>query len=212
MQFSSRICKWFAISLALLILANAQTSSPTQTWNIAAATGGTTNNVGCTLGLANPADPNGYYDDPFGARYAIRCQQDSSGIVYDQAGTTNQGVYGCSKGCDNRPNCKGWSYVGYQTSARSTLRIGERRRVNLSSQLELPGLADATSEWTLASSPPTPAFTPVRNFSAMVHLDFRARTITAPPSSTAKAIRGWFAVGSISRPPTQDHRCMEART
>lgn len=110
MQFSSRICKWVAISLALLILTNAQTYSPTQTWNIAAATGGTTDNVGCTLGLANQADPNGYYDDPFGARYAIRCQQDSNGFVYDQAGTSNQGVYGCSKGMyestDGQPSAK----------------------------------------------------------------------------------------------------------
>ncbi|KAL9529432.1 hypothetical protein SMMN14_07033 [Sphaerulina musiva] len=119
MQFSSRICKWVAISLALVILANAQTYTPTQTWNIAAATGGTTDNVGCTLGLANQADPNGYYDDPFGARYAIRCQQDSNGFVYDQAGTSNQGVYGCSKGCDNRPTCRGWSYIGYQTTGTS---------------------------------------------------------------------------------------------
>ena len=98
MRLSLGIWGLAATFWTLIPVVNAQFVSPTQTWNIAAATASPTNNVGCILGLANQADPNGYYDDPYGARYAIRCQQESTGFKYDNVGTTGQGAYGCSKG------------------------------------------------------------------------------------------------------------------
>ncbi|KAI5369443.1 Putative PAN/Apple domain, alpha/Beta hydrolase, feruloyl esterase B/C/D [Septoria linicola] len=112
-RVSTNIRRIAAAAFTLVAAVHAQT--PTQTWNIAQATSATTN-AGCVNGLANPADPNGFYVDPFGATYAIRCQQSSNGFVYDNVGTNAQGAYGCSKGCDNRPNCKGWHFEGTQSS------------------------------------------------------------------------------------------------
>lgn len=121
MRSSFSFCKLAAATLVFVATVNAQatTNIPTQTWNIGLAVPATPSqsNAGCVNGLANQADPNGYFDDFYGARYAVRCAQDSDGFVYNGAISNNgRGIEACFRGCDNRPNCRGFYYLGIQNS------------------------------------------------------------------------------------------------
>ena len=69
----------------------------------------------CSSGLATPTAQNGTYTDANGAAWAIECGQDSTGYVYTTGGTNGEGIYACFNGCDNRPSCVGFTFVGSAT-------------------------------------------------------------------------------------------------
>lgn len=82
----------------------AQTSTPTQSWTPAAT---------CSSGLPTPSSLGGTYTDNFGALWNVECAQDNTGAVYDPAeGTNGQGMYACFRGCNSRPGCTAFSYIG----------------------------------------------------------------------------------------------------
>lgn len=81
----------------------ASTVTPTQTWTPAAT---------CSNGLPTPASLGGTYNDRYGALWNVECAQDNTGVAYDVKGTNSQGVYACFQGCDKRPGCTAWSFIG----------------------------------------------------------------------------------------------------
>nr|OQO20802.1 hypothetical protein B0A51_15352 [Rachicladosporium sp. CCFEE 5018] len=85
-------------------VALAQSPTPAQSWAPAAT---------CSNGGPNPT--GGAHTDHFGANYSVSCGQDLDGYVYASAGVSGQGIYGCFKGCDNRPRCNSFNYNGTQT-------------------------------------------------------------------------------------------------
>jgi hypothetical protein len=99
---------WARLAAVIVLLSlsfTASAQSPTQTW-VPSAT--------CTAGLANGAtNPNGTYTDIYSAQYSIFCGQENSQVTWDQnEGTNGRGAYGCFQGCDFRPSCIGWTYIG----------------------------------------------------------------------------------------------------
>lgn len=109
------LCTFTVLIIWLSGFAIAQQSTPTQTWTPAPT---------CSNGLANPAAQNGTYVDKYGASYTVQCAQDSTGFVYDMNGPTNgQGVYACFKGCDQRPGCTAFAYIGTVTSKLSQIFV-----------------------------------------------------------------------------------------
>ncbi|KAK6442114.1 glycoside hydrolase 15 protein [Oleoguttula sp. CCFEE 5521] len=89
-------------------VALAQSPTPAQSWAPAAT---------CSNGGPNPT--GGAYTDKFGANYSVSCGQDLTGMTFASAGVTGQGIYGCFKGCDNRPTCSAFGYNGTVTGPTS---------------------------------------------------------------------------------------------
>lgn len=86
---------------------------PSQAWNPVPV---------CTNGLANPSDPNGLYTDVNGAQWAIHCGQTTDQAAYEAGQETNgQGVTACMNGCDNRPGCTAWGFMGTVASVFNLL-------------------------------------------------------------------------------------------
>jgi hypothetical protein len=56
--------------------------------------------------------PGGRFTDSLGAVWGVLCAADLSGYSFHDQGTNGQGIYGCFKDCDNRPQCTGFVFVG----------------------------------------------------------------------------------------------------
>jgi hypothetical protein len=75
--------------------------APTTPWSPAAS---------CSAGGSDPA--GGRYTDRFGAVWEVRCANSLDSTPYYSSGTSGQGIYGCWKGCNNRPGCVSFHYEG----------------------------------------------------------------------------------------------------
>jgi hypothetical protein len=96
---------------AARILASSSTSAaanPTAT--LAAPITSWTPNAQCSQGGSNAA--GGRYTDRFGALWEVRCQNQLNVDASERGGTSLQGIYGCWKGCNNRPGCASFSFNG----------------------------------------------------------------------------------------------------
>ena len=67
-------------------------------------------NSDCTKGGSDSA--GGTYTDRFGARWELRCQSGLDVIASEVTLQSDQGIYGCWKGCNNRPGCSSFAYAG----------------------------------------------------------------------------------------------------
>jgi hypothetical protein len=67
-------------------------------------------NADCTKGGSNST--GGRYTDRFGAVWELRCQSGLDVIASEVTLQSNQGIYGCWKGCNNRPGCSSFAYAG----------------------------------------------------------------------------------------------------
>ncbi|KXT01038.1 hypothetical protein AC578_4437 [Pseudocercospora eumusae] len=85
----------------------------TQAWNFAPT---------CTAGLTpfNNGDANGTFTDTYGALWQMNCGQRNTKAFYNNNGGTNgRGISACFRGCDKRPGCVGFYFVGSVNSATS---------------------------------------------------------------------------------------------
>lgn len=55
----------------------------------------------------------GRYTDTFlDSEYDVTCGQNFNTLEYDDEGTRSQGIYACFRGCNERPACVGFVFVG----------------------------------------------------------------------------------------------------
>jgi hypothetical protein len=66
-------------------------------------------NANCASG-SDPA--GGRYTDRFGALWEVRCRNNLDVPSSEDTGQTSQGIFGCWKGCNNRPGCSSFVYDG----------------------------------------------------------------------------------------------------
>lgn len=85
-------------------------SAAASTATLAAPTTAWSPNVQCSAGGTDPA--GGRYTDRFGALWEVRCQNQLDVVSSEDTGTTGQGIYGCWKGCNNRPGCSSFVFDG----------------------------------------------------------------------------------------------------
>jgi len=69
-------------------------------------------NAACSSGGSSSAAAGGRYTDRFGAVWELRCQSGLDVIPSEITLQSDQGIYGCWKGCNNRPGCSSFIYDG----------------------------------------------------------------------------------------------------
>ena len=85
-------------------------AAPASTATLAAPITSWTPNAQCSQGGSDAA--GGRYTDRFGALWEVRCQNQLDAVAPERGGTSLQGIYGCWKGCNNRPGCSSFSFNG----------------------------------------------------------------------------------------------------
>jgi hypothetical protein len=94
----------------------------------------------------------GRFTDSLGAIWEVKCASELTGYSFMDQATQGQGIYGCFKDCDNRPQCTGFSFAGSVTSEQLSYFSAMVNTSLTSLQIPLLALAYATSGQIVASS------------------------------------------------------------